>query len=451
MKEHSVLVIGSGGREHALVHSLAQSQDIKTIYCAPGNAGIGRHAQLVDLNIQDQAAVLRFVREKNIQLTVIGPEAPLVAGLSDALRKEGHLVVGAGQKAALLEGSKIFAKTFMSKYNIPTARFRVFDKADQAKAFAASKEGQRYLVVKADGLAAGKGVVVGSSPNDVLDAIDEFLTQKKFGRAGERIVLEEALEGPEVSVIALTDGKTVLPLPASQDHKRAFDNDEGPNTGGMGAYAPTPFYDDPTRIKVNKHIVENFLRGIQSEGMDFRGIVYFGLMLTASGPKVLEFNVRFGDPEAQVVLPLIESDLFHVFTSVAKGELSHVGLKIKPLAACTVVMASKGYPGSYETGLPINGLETVEKEGRVIVFHAGTKKDGHKFLTNGGRVLSVTGLGKTLDSAVVRAYQGVKKISFPEAHFRNDIGTQALRDKRIGQRIKRMKRRYVQSAAFSLV
>jgi phosphoribosylamine--glycine ligase len=285
-------------------------------------------------------------------------------------------------------------------------------------------------------------VVVAASTEELVDAIGEILEGKKFGAAGARILLEETLKGPEVSLMAFTDGHTALPLPASQDHKRVFDKDKGPNTGGMGAYAPTPFYDDHTRVQVNKTIIDGFLRGLAADQLDFRGIIYFGLMLTKQGPKVLEFNVRLGDPEAEAVLPLIESDMYDVFKAVAAGSLANVRLTVRPGAACTVVMASGGYPGTFQTGLPISGLENVEKDRSVYLFHAGTKREGGSIVTAGGRVLTVTGLGRTLEAAVVRAYQGVKKISFQNAHFRNDIAGKALKNRAISTRIRHMKKRH---------
>ncbi len=447
MSLESVLVIGGGGREHAIVRALKASSRVAHIYCAPGNAGIAKQATNVNLNVSDVFAVLDFINEKKIKLTVIGPEAPLVAGLSDELRKRNHLVVGASQKAAQLEGSKIFAKEFMIKYGIPTADYRMFEHADQAKAFVQSPAGKKFRVLKADGLAAGKGVVVAQTSEELLQAISEIMEQKKFGTAGEKILIEETLRGPEVSVIALTDGKTMLPFPASQDHKRAFDNDRGPNTGGMGAYAPTPFYDDHTRMSVDKHIVQNFLRGLASEELDFRGIIYFGIMLTKQGPKVLEFNCRLGDPEAEVVLPLVKSDMYEVFLAVAQGTLANVRLEQRSGAACTVVMASGGYPEKFDAGQSIHGLERVENKNSVFVYHAGTKQSGHDIVTSGGRVLTVTGIGKTLESAVVRAYQGVKMISFKNAHFRNDIAGKVLKNKRISSRIKNMKARHSKRAS----
>ncbi len=441
MKEN-VLVIGSGGREHAFVRAMRLSPSVASVFCAPGNAGMASVGSVVPLDVNDHAAVIRFIEENKVALTVIGPEAPLVAGLSDALRAKGFLVLGASQKAAQLEGSKIHAKNFMAKYGLPTADFRVFDSAAAAKRFAESPEGKKFRVMKADGLAAGKGVVVAETQEELVTAIEEAMEQKRFGSAGERILLEETLSGPEVSIMALTDGRTVLPFPASQDHKRALDDDRGPNTGGMGAYAPTPFYDDHTRIQVERDVIQNFVRGVQAEGLDYRGIIYFGLMLTETGPKVLEFNVRLGDPEAEVVLPLAKSDLYQLFKAVAEGRLSDQKLELHKGYACTVVMASGGYPGPFETGYPVMGLELAERDGRVIVFHAGTKTKDDEVLTTGGRVLTVTGLGKSLELAVVRAYQGVKRISFQKAHFRSDIAGKALANRRIFRRIQRMKGRH---------
>ena len=445
----AVLVIGSGGREHAIARALRESPRVGDLFCAPGNAGTALLGTNVDLKTSDHAAVLRFIEEKNIRLTVVGPEAPLVDGLADGLREKGHMVLGASKKAAQLEGSKVYAKTFMAKYGLPTAGYRIFDDPVEAVRFARSAEGHRYRVMKADGLAAGKGVIIAHSTEELVDAINGMMRDKKFGDAGTRVVLEETLKGPEVSVIALTDGKTVLPFPASQDHKRAHDGDRGPNTGGMGAYAPTPFYDDLTRVQVDKNVIPNFLRGLAAEKLDFRGIIYFGLMLTKDGPKVLEFNVRLGDPEAEVVLPLVASDLYQAFRAVAEGDLSRVRLERRPGAACTVIMASGGYPNKFETGFPIQGLDEAEREGRVIVFHAGTKKSGADVVTSGGRVLAVTGIGKSLESAVVRAYQGVKKISFKNGHFRNDIAAKALKNKHLTRRIKNMRVRYDREAELS--
>jgi phosphoribosylamine--glycine ligase len=449
MDKNNVLVIGGGGREHAIAHSLSLSQKIGKIYCAPGNGGMGEVAEVVALDTNNFDAVKRFVEEKKISLTVIGPEGPLVNGLSDHLRSYGQLVMGASRAAAQLEGSKIFAKQFMAKYGIPTADFRTFDNAHDAKDFAKSAEGRHFRVLKADGLAAGKGVILAKTTEELLAAITMVMEEKRFGVAGDKILLEETLQGPEISLMALTDGKTVLPFPSSQDHKRVYDADKGPNTGGMGAYAPTSFYDDLTRIKVDKEVIQNFIRGLENEQRDFRGIIYFGLMLTRQGPKVLEFNVRLGDPETQAVLPLVKSDMYEIFLAVANGQLSQMSLQLNPGFSCTVVLASKGYPNSFETGFPIQGLDEAKKQGRVLVFHAGTKSTPEGIVTNGGRVLTVTGLGKTLDAAVVRAYQGIKKISFKNMHYRNDIAAKAMKSKMITQRIKNMKKRHARETALA--
>lgn len=438
----NVLIIGSGGREHAIASAISHSSFVGTIYCAPGNPGMANVATVVPLNINNQSEVLQFINDKKIKLTIIGPEAPLVAGLSDYLRAEGKLVVGASKKAAQLEGSKVFAKEFMFKHGIPTANYKLFNNLDECNKFIQSKESDNYKVLKVDGLAAGKGVFVTSTKSELLDAVKLVMEEKKFGSAGDKIILEETLEGPEVSIIALTDGKTILPFPASQDHKRVSDNDEGPNTGGMGAYAPTPYLNDNLRMTINKNIFENFLKGLSVEKLDFRGIIYFGLMLTPQGPKVLEFNVRFGDPETQAILPLIESDLYQAFLSVSNGTLASASLQTKPGFACTVVMTSGGYPGDFETGFPIYGLSDVERKNKSLLFHAGTKRVDREFVTAGGRVLNVTGIGKSLDQAVVRAYQGVKKISFKNAHYRQDIAAKSLKNKNILNRIKKMKQRH---------
>jgi len=449
MTKENVLIIGSGGREHALAWAVSKSPAVEKVICSPGNAGMAQLGQCVELDLKKQDSVSRFISENKIKLAIIGPEAPLVDGLADYLRSEGHLVLGAGRIAAQLEGSKIFAKNFMAKYGIPTAPFRVFDDPRKAKDFALSKEGERFLVLKADGLAAGKGVLVAETPEDIVTGITQMMEEKKFGAAGEKIILEEKVNGPEISVIALTDGKTVLPFPASQDHKRVFDGDRGPNTGGMGAYAPTPFYDDQIKLQVEKLVIENFLKGLAAEGIEFRGIIYFGLMATFQGIRVLEFNVRMGDPEAQVVLPLIKSDLYEAFLAVAEGRLSGVQFEHRPGAACTVVMASGGYPGDFSKGFCIFGLEDVEKAGQVYVFQAGTKKGDQGIMTSGGRVLAITGLAGDLSKAVVRAYQGVKKIWFQEVHYRNDIAAKALKNSSIYDKIKKMKPRYAKEFAIS--
>lgn len=434
-----VLLIGSGGREHAIAHALSRSSQVEKIYCAPGNAGMGAIGELVSLNCDNHSDVVAFIEKNNIQLTVIGPEAPLVAGLADAIRAKNHLVVGASARAAQLEGSKIFAKKFMAKYGIPTAEFREFSNPQEAKSFVQSKEGKEFLVLKADGLAAGKGVFVCHRSSEVLSAIKEVMEDKKFGDAGTRIILEKKLLGPEVSVMALTDGKTILPFPASQDHKRLGEGDKGPNTGGMGAYTPTPFYDDPVRVKVQNNVFDNFLRGLQSEKLDFRGIIYFGLLITEKGPQVLEFNVRLGDPETQVILPMIESDLVEAFLAVAKGNLQEAHLHQKVGAVCTVVLTSGGYPGSYQKGHVISGIEQAISDKDVFVYHAGTNKEGGAILTNGGRVLNVTAFGNDLEEALLKAYKAANKIKFKNMFFRDDIAWMAVKTPGFYKKIKQLR------------
>lgn len=448
MTPKNIFIIGGGGREHVIAWSLSKSPKAGKIFCAPGNGGMSLIGSTTGIDLSNHGAVARFAKDNKVELVVIGPEAPLVDGLSDSLRKEGLVVLGAGQAAAQLEGSKIFAKNFMNRYGIPTANFRTFKSPEDASRFARSPEGKAYRILKADGLAAGKGVFVCEDQSAVLQAIQTVMVEKKFGGAGDKILLEEKLTGPEISVIALTDGRTIFPFTASQDHKRAYDGDLGPNTGGMGAYAPTPFYDETARIQIEKTIIEHFLNGIQSEKLDYRGFIYFGLMLTPQGPKVLEFNVRLGDPEAQVVLPLIESDLYDLFTAAANGELESAQVAHRKEFACTVVLASGGYPGAYQKGYEIFGLNEAAKKPGVVVFHAGTQKtENGGFVSTGGRVLNVTGTGNSLDQAVVRAYQAVKKIHFKDCFFRNDIGARALENKNLTQRIKRMKKRYAKEIA----
>ncbi len=449
MTKQNVLIIGSGGREHALAWGVARSPHVAQVFCAPGNAGMAQVGSCVSLDATLHESVHAFIVKNNVHLTVIGPEAPLVDGLSDALRKAGHLVVGASQAAAQLEGSKIFAKNFMAKFGIPTAPFRAFDDPAKAKEFARSKEGEKFLVLKADGLAAGKGVIVANSPDEIIEGITAIMEKKQFGAAGEKIILEEKINGPEISVLALTDGKTVLPFPASQDHKRVFDVDRGPNTGGMGAYAPTPFYDETIKKEVETLVIGNFLKGLAEENLDFRGIIYFGLMATFQGVRVLEFNVRMGDPETQVVIPLVESDLYEAFLAVAEARLDEVQFKIKPAAACTVVMASGGYPGEFKKGFVISGLKDVSKIKDVVVFHAGTKETDQGVVTNGGRVLAVTGVGINLEKAVAKAYQGVKKIQFEGFHFRQDIASKALKNSSIYDKIRKTQGPNAKKISFS--
>ena len=432
----NVLVIGSGGREHALTWSLSISPGVGQVYCAPGNAGICQTAECVPIEPLDTQALLRFAQEKKIDLVVVGPEGPLAAGIVDRFQEQGIAVFGPQQAAARLESSKVFAKNFMRCFDIPTADFAAFTSHDEALRFLRDQpQNTRYLVVKADGLAGGKGVIVCRDKADVERSLKAIMVDKVFGAAGESIVIEEKLEGDEVSVMALTDGKTLLPMIPSQDHKRLLDNDEGPNTGGMGAYAPTPFLTEAAKTVVERDIYENFLRGLHAKNILFRGVVYFGLMMTKEGPRVLEFNVRFGDPETQTIVPLIDSDALELLEATAHGRLDSARLQRRHGATCCVVLAAGGYPGPLREPAPIEGLEMIDRKDHVIVFHAGTAfaknslPQTPRYLTKGGRVLNVVGYGKNLEDAVVRAYQGVRHIHFDGMQVRHDIAGRALGQK----------------------
>jgi phosphoribosylamine--glycine ligase len=424
---HNVLVIGGGGREHAIVWALGKSPQVAKIWCAPGNAGIASLAVCVDIDWRDSKKFTQFLEDKKIDMTVIGPEAPLVEGLADSLRAQNRLAFGPGRAAARLEGSKVFSKNFMKNYGIPTADFRSFSHAEDALNFVDSPEWKNHWrIVKASGLAAGKGVYVCKDKAAVKAAIDECMVKKSLGGAGDQIVIEETLEGEELSILALCDGETLLALVPSQDHKRVFDNDQGPNTGGMGAYAPVPQLDPALWPRFEKEIFAPFLKGLKEENLDFCGVIYFGLMLTQSGPKVLEFNTRFGDPETQVVLPLIENDWYEVFLAAIERRLAQVSLKRKKGAALCVVMAAPGYPGNYPKNIPISGLDAAAKRPDVVVFHAGTEKSGGQIKTTGGRVLAVTAIGADFETARQKAYEALNDISFDGAHFRKDIGERAM-------------------------
>jgi phosphoribosylamine--glycine ligase len=428
----NILVIGSGGREHALVWKLAQSPHATQMWCAPGNAGIAQErlaknstfVECVNLSAEDLPKLLAFAQEKKIELTVVGPDNPLALGIVDLFQKNGLRIWGPNQKAAQFESSKVFSQNFMEKYGIPTAQAGTFDDTSAAKKFAASLGGK--CAVKADGLALGKGVLICASVAEATKAIDEILVSKAFGTAGANIVIQEFLEGIEVSLHAICDGRIAKLFPTSQDHKRALDGDAGLNTGGMGTYSPTPFLNDAQLADTGKKILDPWLRGCAAEGIDFHGILYPGIMLTKSGPKVLEFNARFGDPETQVYLTRLENDLIELLDASVSGTLAHVELKWSSQASVCVVMASGGYPGSYAKGKPILGLAEAAMLPNVKVFHAGTAKSGDQIVTNGGRVLGATALGKDLKSAQAAAYTAVEKIHFDGAHFRRDIAAKAL-------------------------
>lgn len=422
-----ILLIGSGGREHALAWKLAQSEKVETILAAPGNPGIARlpKCECINLYVDDLNGVANFAEEQSIDLTVVGPEAPLVAGLADVFKSRGLPVFGPSKAAAQLEGSKAFSKEIMAKYNIPTAFFKVCEDIDTAKAYV--KEKGAPIVVKADGLAAGKGVVVAMTEQEALDAIDDMMGDHKFGAAGARVVLEEFMEGEEASLLAFTDGKTVVPMIASQDHKRAFDGDEGPNTGGMGTYAPAPVMTDVLRLKATEKVLKPVVAAMAAEGMPYQGCLYAGLMIKGDSVKVVEFNCRFGDPETQVVLPLLDGDLAEIMLACATGSLDKVDFGWHDRAAVCVVMASGGYPESYEKGKEISGLEAAEADSNVVVFHAGTKEVDGKIVTSGGRVLGVTAFDANIKAARDRAYNAVEKIKFDKVFYRKDIAWRALK------------------------
>jgi phosphoribosylamine--glycine ligase len=427
-----ILVIGSGGREHALVWKLAESPHAEKMFCAPGNAGIAQErlaknsspVECVNISADDLPKLLAFAQEKKIELTVVGPDNPLALGIVDLFQKNNLRIWGPNQKAAQFESSKVFSQNFMEKYGVPTARAGTFSDATAARKFAASLGGK--CAVKADGLALGKGVLICANEIEANRAIDEILVAKNFGAAGAKIVIQEFLEGVEISLHALCDGKTAKLFPTSQDHKRALDGDQGLNTGGMGTYSPTPFLSDAELKKVGDAILQPWLRGCAEEKIDFRGILYPGVMLTKNGPRVLEFNARFGDPETQVYLTRLENDLVELLDASVNGRLDKIELKWKPAASVCVVMASGGYPGNYAKGKIISGLDDAAKLPGVKVFHAGTAQNGNEIVTSGGRVLGVTALGKDLKTAQAAAYAAVEKIHFDGAHFRRDIAAKAF-------------------------
>jgi len=428
-----LLVIGSGGREHALVWKLAQSPHISQMWCAPGNGGIagerlrGNNAlvECVNIGAEDLPGLLAFAQEKKVDLTVVGPDNPLALGVVDLFQEKGLRIWGANKRAAQFEASKAFAQDFMERHGIPTARAKVFSEPAAAKAFVAELNGR--CVVKADGLALGKGVLVCTSIQEADQAIDEMLVRKTFGAAGARIIIQEFLEGVEISLHALCDGKVAKLFPTSQDHKRALDDDQGLNTGGMGTYSPTPFATDAELEQIERAVLGPWLKGCATEGLDYRGLLYPGVMLTKSGPKVLEFNARFGDPETQVYLTRLENDLVELLEASVSGTLANIDLKWSSDAAVCVVMASGGYPGSYARGKVISGLAEAGALPNTKVFHAGTARRGHEVVTSGGRVLGVTARAKDLPGARDAAYAAVDKIKFDGAHFRRDIAARALR------------------------
>ncbi|HIQ96650.1 MAG TPA: phosphoribosylamine--glycine ligase [Candidatus Limivivens merdigallinarum] len=415
-----VLIVGSGGREHAIAWKVAQSPKVDKIYCAPGNAGIAEYAECVEIGAMEFEKLADFAKQQEVDLTVVGMDDPLVGGIVDVFESKGLRVFGPRKDAAILEGSKAFSKDLMKKYGIPTAAYENFDNAEDALDYL--ETAKFPIVLKADGLALGKGVLICNTLKEAKEGVKEIMTDHRFGSAGNRMVIEEFMTGREVSVLSFVDGKTIKTMTSAQDHKRAGDGDTGLNTGGMGTFSPSPFYTKEVDEFCQKYIYQPTVDAMAKEGREFKGIIFFGLMLTADGPKVLEYNARFGDPEAQVVLPRMENDIVEVFEACIDGKLDQVDLKFEDNAAVCVVLASKGYPVSYEKGFPIKGLETFKGKDGYYVFHAGSKFQNGEIVTNGGRVLGVTAKGEDLKKARANAYEAVKWIDFENKYYRSDIG-----------------------------
>lgn len=422
MNKLSVLVIGSGGREHALVWKLGQSRQVTRLFVAPGNAGTAVSATNIPIAAEDVAGLLQFARENGIGLTVVGPEVPLALGIVDAFQAAGLSIFGPTQMAAKLESSKAFAKSFMVEVGIPTAQADTFTNYEAARDYLTGIETANGIVIKASGLAAGKGVVVCDDLAQAQAALQAIMLDRAFGEAGHEVVIEERLHGPEVSLLAFCDGQTAVPMLPARDYKRAYDHDKGPNTGGMGAYAPPTDVDEAMVAQIMQTVIEPAVAGLAARGMPYVGVLYAGLMLTAGGPQVLEFNCRFGDPETQVILPMLDSDLAEIMLACIEGRLNPEMVQRREGACATIVMAAPGYPGSYPNGLSISGLERATAQPNVTVFHAGTSLAGRQTVTNGGRVLAVSAWGDELETAVAQAYTAVAEIQFEEAHYRRDIG-----------------------------
>lgn len=412
-----VLLVGSGGREHAILIKLLESIHVSDVICAPGNGGMKKVAKCFDVGACDIDGMVALAKSEEVDMVFVAPDDPLALGMVDVMEQNGIKAFGPNKMAAQIEASKVFAKDLMKKYDIPTAKYEVFDNAVNAKEYI--KEIGAPIVVKADGLALGKGVYVAMDEEAALSAVDEIMIDMKFGASGAKVVIEEFLEGPEVSLLCFTDSKTIVPMVSSQDHKRAYEDDKGPNTGGMGAFAPSPKYTDDIAETVYNKIVVPTMEAMNSEGCPFKGVLYFGLILTVDGPKVIEYNSRFGDPETQVVLPLLTNDFYEVVDAICDEKLSEIDVTFKDEHGAVIVMASGGYPVKYQKGYEIVGLDSVEG---VTVYHAGTKLDDGKYLTNGGRVLGVTAHGDSLEDALKKAYEGVAKVQFTDAHYRRDIG-----------------------------
>lgn len=415
----NILVVGGGGREHAIVKKISESKRVEKIYCAPGNGGISDIAECVPIKVMEFDKLITFAKEKNVDLTVIGPDDPLVFGISDAFIKAGLKVFGPTKDGAQIEGSKVFSKELMKKYNIPTAKYEVFSDYNDALSYI-TKENTFPTVIKAEGLALGKGVIIANDLKEAEDALKEIMIDKVFGDSGNRIVIEEFLTGPEISVLSFCDGETIVPMVSAQDHKRAFDNDKGPNTGGMGTFSPSRIYNEKLQEECMNNIFIPTVKALKSEGITYKGVIFFGLMSTKNGVKVIEYNARFGDPETQVVLPRLKTDIVDIFEAVCDGTLKDINVEWEDNACVCVVEASGGYPKKYQTGYEISGLSDIEEN--IYVYHAGTKKEDGKYYTAGGRVLGITAKSKDLDTAISDAYSAVKNINFTDVHYRKDIG-----------------------------
>lgn len=422
-----ILVVGSGGREHALCWKIAQSEKVTKLYCAPGNGGISEVAECIDIKADDMPSLLDFAKKNSIDITVVGPETALVNGIVDSFEKEELKVFGPDKASAALEGSKISAKKIMSKFGLLTADFKAFDDPDEAKSFVKKKS--LPLVIKADGLCAGKGVIIAHTEEEALSAIDSFMVNKEFGLAGEKIIIEDCLSGEEASIILVSDGKDFILFPSSQDHKRALDNDQGLNTGGMGAYSPAPVIDNILETKIRNKIIQPLIEGLYKEHAPYKGVLYIGLMIVDNKPYVLEFNVRFGDPETQVILPRLRSDLVDIIEASLDGNIKEIKVEVDKRACLCVVCASGGYPGGYKKNLPIDGLNKALEIDDVILFHAGTKltQSTPRYETSGGRVLGVTSIADSIKDAIDKAYKAVSMISFNGMQYRKDIGFKALK------------------------
>lgn len=421
-----VLVVGGGGREHAIVWKLAQSSHVTELFCAPGNAGIAKLATCVPIKAMDKEGIFQFAVSNRIDMVMVAPDDPLSIGMVDYLEAGGIRAFGPCQAAAQLEASKVFSKALMKKYGIPTAEYEVFDDSAGAIAYLERPAQKFPAVIKADGLALGKGVIIAGDLAEAKAAVKDMIDGGRFGKSGARVVIEEYMTGPEVTVLAFTDGTTICPMVSSQDHKRAYDNDEGPNTGGMGAFSPSPNYTPEIAACCEKTIFRPTIDALRAEGITYKGVLYFGLMLTPDGPRVVEYNARFGDPETQCILPRLKTDLYEIFDKIIDEKLNELSIEWDCGACCCVVAASGGYPVKYESGFPISGIDEAGSEGDVIVFHAGTAQKDGVYVNAGGRVLGITACGNDLAEAIRKAYQGIEKISWQDMHYRKDIGKTAL-------------------------